>query len=148
IAAMIPSLLWVHGRVLGVPVFPIVCLTYLWTCAGPLVQGNSAVTRYELADQMVGAATVIGFLLLGTFCWAVTAGRSVTPATHYWGFREDPNGISLLVLLAFGCVFISPLPWMLFPTLGPNIHSALRMGFLGLAVLSVAVLGYQWGHGV
>jgi hypothetical protein len=147
VAALLPSLLWVRGRVLGLPIFPIVCLTYVWTSAVPLVQGNAAVTRYELGEQLVGAATVVGFLLLGTLCWAVSAGRTVTPVTHYWGFPEDPNGVGLLTLLAIGCVFISPLPWVLFPTLGPNIHSALKMGFVGLAVLSVSVLGYQWGRG-
>jgi len=147
-AALLPSLLWVQGRVLGLPIFPIVCLTYLWTCAAPLIQGNSAVTRYELGVQLVGAATIIGFLLLGTLFWAITAGRSVIRRTHCWAFPEDPNGIGLLVLLAVGCVFISPLPWMLLPTIGPNVHSALKMGFVGLAILAVAVLGYQWGRGV
>ena len=146
-AALLPSLLWVRGRVLGLPVFPIVCLTYLWTSAVPLVQGLSALAKYEQGEQLVAAVTVVGFLLLGTLCWAVFAGRTVTPVTHYWGFPEDPNGIGLLTLLALGCVFVSPLPWVLLPTLGPNIHSALKMGFLGLAVLAVSVLGYQWGSG-
>ncbi|MDY3551860.1 hypothetical protein R5W24_000940 [Gemmata sp. JC717] len=143
-AAAVPAYLWARGHACGLPIYPIVCLTYIWTCALPLVQGHQAVQNYSTGDQLTAAATVIGYLLLGTgVWWTLTASRPRVPRA-YWGFPEARSGV-FLTFLGCGCVFLSPLPWMVVSLPG-TVHSALRMGTLALAILSAVVLAFQWGR--
>lgn len=144
-AALLPSYLWVRGLVHGLPIFPIVAVNYLNTYAIPMVSGHPQVLKYSEVDRLIATGTTIGYLLLSTLVWySITSARWPTP-THYKGFAENRTGGIFIVFLAIGCFFVSPLPWEFFPFLSSEVQSALKMGTLGLAVLSVAVLGFQWG---
>jgi hypothetical protein len=142
--AVVPAYLWARGHSRGLPIYPIVCLTHVWTCALPLIQEHPAVQNYPPGAQLAAAGTVIGYLLVGTgFWWACTANRARVPRT-YWGFPAARSG-PFLGFLACGCLFLSPLPWVVV-TLPGTLHSAVRMGTLALAILSAVVLAFQWGR--
>jgi len=143
--ALLPSYLWVRGLAHGLPIFPIVSLYYLNTYALPLVIGHPGVLKYSESDRLIAAGTTIGYLLLATAVWYRISAARWSPPSRYTGFAENRTGGIFIVFLAVGCFFVSPLPWRFLPDLSPEVQSALKMGILGLAILSAAVLGFQWG---
>src|SRR5713226_5639162 len=69
VAALLPAYLWCSGRAHGLPVFPIFALSYTWTYALPLLDGNREVAVYSPVSQLLASAIVTSFLALSTFVW-------------------------------------------------------------------------------
>jgi hypothetical protein len=143
--ALLPSYLWVRGSAHGLPIFPIVALFYVNTHAIPFIIGHPGVAKYSEIERLIAAGTVIAYLLLATVVWCPLAVRRNAQKTQYTGFAENRSGGIFIGFLVLGCFFVSPLPWYVFPSLPYEFQNALKMAFLGLAILSAAVLGFQWG---
>ena len=143
-AALFPMYLWCSGLALGMPLFPILALTYLWTHALPLLSHNKKNISYSSEENLFASVTVAGFLLLGTFIWFQFVKSSPAIPKSYRVLKGHNSEVFFLVLLTAGVLFnISSLGGWLF--LEGGTFSAVRSTILGLNVLSVFVLSYRCG---
>ena len=142
--ALLPSYLWVR-TLHGLPIYPAVSLSYLWTSAIPLIQGHLEVVRYAVTDQLLAVITVVASLSFGTVCWASFNRRRPPARSSCLCIPETRHATPFLVFIAAGCLFFSPLPWM-FIEIDGSLYSTTRMAVQALAVLSTTVVAYQWGR--
>ncbi len=143
ITALVPSYLWCTGMALGLPIFPIFALTYLWTYALQLVNNNPEVTTYSPEGHFFASLTVAGFLALGTFIWFLFVRSSSKPPKYYRAFSgkkgENIFFIFLIINIIFNIARIGG--WW---NLG-NLYSLITGIVLGINTLSIFVLAYRWG---
>lgn len=147
-SALLPGYLWTTGRTnAGLPIFPMMSLTFVWTSCLPLLSGHAGVQQYTDIEQATAAGTTALFLLVGTAAWyRVTSPPHYPPAT-YRGY-SDTAGMGLFDLfLTFSILTHTSLWWELLPPLSGGMYSMIRSTSLSLAILSVTVLTYRWGAG-
>ncbi|MCY6489319.1 hypothetical protein [Leptolyngbya sp. GGD] len=144
IVSLIPFYLWCSGRVLGMPVFPMFALTFVWTYAFPLISNHPVVITYTPQSHLFAAVTVAGTLLLGAWVWYrfVTA---IPPQPSYYralGVRKGDQ--FFLVALASSVVFniCNAAGWI---TITGPLFSIIRNSTLGLTAISTFVLCYRFG---
>jgi hypothetical protein len=144
VAALLPAYLWCSGSALGMPIFPIFALTYLWTYAIPLVSNNPKILAYSSEEIFFSSVTVIGFLGLGTFTWFLFVKFPPALPKYYRVLKVQSTDGFLLIILTVGIFFsISTLGgW--FDIKGGTV-SLIRGTILGLTGLSVFVLSYRSG---
>ena len=143
-AALLPMYLWCSNSALGMPIFPIFALTYLWTHALPLLSDNKKNITYSPEQNIFASVTVAGFLLLGTFTWFQFVKSSPAAPKSYRVLRGRESEGFFLIILTSGVLFnISSLGGWLF--LEGGTFSLARSLILGLNVLSVFVLSYRCG---
>ena len=143
-AALLPFYLWCSGKALGLPIFPLFALTYLWTYALPLVSNHPKIITYSPEAHLFASLTVAGSLGLGTFVWF----RFVNfPPPLPKGYRillgGKSNGVLLLFLVAsifFNMYTIGG--WFM---LAGGIVALIRGAILGFNILAVFVLSYRYG---
>lgn len=143
-AALVPVYLWCSGSALGLPIFPILTLTYLWTHALALVSEHPDVIIYSPEEHFFASVTVAGFLGLATFVWfQFVNGSSPEPKRYYVLKGQNSDGFFLFIL-AVGAFFnISAFGgWF---TVNYGIFTLIRGVILGLNVLAVFALSYRCG---
>ncbi|MFN5863892.1 MAG: hypothetical protein ACK451_18340, partial [Pseudanabaena sp.] len=47
VASLLSVYLWCSGKAFGIPIFPLFSVTYVWTCAIPLLSANPSVFSYS-----------------------------------------------------------------------------------------------------
>lgn len=145
-ASLLPIGLWVYGRVGGWPIFPVFAFTHLWTFGLPLLYEHPVVMMFSAANQLVGAATVAGFLLLGTAIWFAVARRPSRPKERCLLLRTE--GADMLFLLAIGggaaLTILLTANWIAIPA---DASSIVRAIVLALQALACFVLSYRMGRG-
>lgn len=146
ISALVPAYLWCSGKALGLPIFPIFALTYLWTHAIPLVSNHPKVILYSPQEHLFASVTVAGFLGLATLIWFnfVKMPPPLPPA--YRAFNEQSGDKFFLGVLAAGVLFnmYSLGGWFF---LDGGLFSLIRSAILGLNVLAVFTLSFHAGAG-
>jgi hypothetical protein len=144
ITALYPFYLWCSGKALGIPIFPLFALTYLWTYALPLVSNHPQIITYSPENHLFASVTVAGFLALGTFVWLrFVSFPPALPKSYRILLGNKSNGL-LLFFLAFSILFnmSSAGGWFL---LEGGIIALIRGAVLGFNVLAVFVLSYRYG---
>jgi hypothetical protein len=145
-AALFPLYLWCSGKALGMPIFPLFSLTYLWTYGLPLVSKHSQVITYSPEDIFFASVTVAGYLGLGTFIWFQFVKSPPALPKSYRVFRGQTSDGFFLIILAvsifFNMYFLGG--WFV---LEGGTFALIRGAILGLNVLSVFVLSYRSGTG-
>lgn len=144
IAALLPLYLWCSGLALGLPIFPIFALTYLWTYALPLVSNNSRIMASSPDDIFFASVTLIVFLGLGTLIWFQFV-KSPPAVPKYYRVLgvQNTDGIFLIILIvAILFNMFSLGRW--FDIKGGTI-ALIRGTILGLNGLAVFVLAYRCG---
>jgi hypothetical protein len=142
--ALLPIYLWCSGKALGMPIFPLFALTYLWTHALPLVSEHPRVLKYSPEEHLFASITVAGFLGLGTFIWfQFVKNPSVIPSSYRVLKSQNSEGFFLFIL-ASGIFFnmYSLAGWF---ALEGGSFALIRGAILGLNVLAVFVLSYRCG---
>jgi len=143
-AALLPSYLWCSGQALGMPIFPIFALTYLWTHAIQLVSNNSKAVDYSSGSQLLASLTVAGFLGLGTLIWFQFVNSAPEPPEYYCTFSglrgEYFFWIALVTSILFNMAVIGG--WL---TLSGGLFALTRGVILGFKALAVFVLAYRSG---
>jgi hypothetical protein len=144
IAALYPFYLWCSGKALGMPIFPLFALTYLWTYGLPLVNNHPLIITYLPDAHLFASITVAGFLVLGTFIWLQFVRFPPAPPKSYRIIMGNKSNSFLFFFLIssilFNMSFIGG--WFL---LEGGIISLIRGAILGFNVLSVFVLSYRYG---
>ncbi len=104
-SALFPFYLWCSGKALGMPIFPLFAMTYLWTYALPLVSDSQGIITYSSADIFLASITTTGFLGLGTFIWFQFV-KSTPAIPKYYRVLKVHNSEELfLIILLTGVLF-------------------------------------------
>ena len=144
IAALIPFYLWSSGRALGMPVFPMFALTFIWTYAFPLISNHPVVITYAPQSHLFAAVTVAGTILLGTWVWYrfVSTIPEQPPYFRALGVRKGDQ--FFLIALASSVVFniCNAAGWL---TITGPVFAIIRNSTLGLTAISTFVLCYRLG---
>jgi hypothetical protein len=143
-AALLPTYLWCSGRALGLPIFPLSALPFVWTHALPLISQHPKIVTYPPINHLYASLTTTGFLLLGTWVWFqfVKSPPPIPPAYRTLsGKKGDSFFLSVLVLgVLFNIAFTGG--WF---QLGGGSFALLRGGILGLTALATFALSYRAG---
>lgn len=146
IAALLPMYLWCMGMSAGLPIFPLLAVTFSWTYALPLLSGHPAVAAYTPDDHLFAGMAVSGFLLLATVIWLALSRPRPAP-TRVLLLLNARRGLSWLVgAIAFDMLFFVAnqggwvsLPW--------GVYTLVHAVLLGLSTLAAFVLPFLWGRG-
>lgn len=143
-AALFPLYLWCSGSALGMPIFPVFALTYLWTSALPLLNKQSKLINSYPDQIFFASATVAGFLLLGTFTWFQFVKSSPALPKSYRVLLNQSSEVIFLFIIAVGiCFNMSYLGgWF---EIDFGTYTLIRSAILGLNVLAAFVLSYRSG---
>ena len=146
LAAMLPSYLWVVGKVRGLPTFPACALTCTWTFGLPLVSEHPIVMLFPGWNQLVAAMSIAGFSLIGTLAWYLTARRPPRIPSMCWMMDEGDGSLTLLVTLGFCAVYTLAVAagWLNLPV---GLDSIARAITFAAEALSAFVLSYLLGRG-
>ena len=143
-AALVPVYLWCSGSALGLPIFPVFTLTFLWTYGIPLLSKNPDIISYPPVNILFASATVAGFLGLGTVVWFQMVKHSPPLPKSYRVLRGQDSDLFFLIMLGAGVLFnMSSLGgWF---TFNVGTFTLIRSVILGVNVLAVFVLSYRCG---
>jgi len=145
-ASLFPFALWVAGKVKGLPLFPVYAVTHLWTFGLPLLYEHPVVSGFPPNDQLIGALTVTGFLLVGTFVWSQIARKAPRQTTRFLVLNPLKADVFFLVVLCGGILLTisTTANWFQPPE---GISSLVRAGTLALEALACFALSYRLGNG-
>ena len=145
-SALVPIYLWCRGKALGLPLFPLFSLTFIWTHGLQLLINPSTFENFPDDSIWLAAETVSGFLLLGTFVWFLIVRRPPAPRRRVLAISEGQGDALFLAGLAISVVFIvvANADWLKIPV---GIFSIVRGSVLALNVLSIFALSYRFGAG-
>ncbi|WP_154655926.1 hypothetical protein [Fortiea contorta] len=143
-AALLPSYLWCAGSALGMPIFPIFALTFVWTYGLPLVSKHPTVVKYTPESHLFAGFTVTGFLLLGTFIWFQFV-KYAPPIPKSQLALNSSRGVPF-----FLCALVANLLFDISSTAGwlaldRGTFAIVRGVILGLSALGIFVLAYRTG---
>ena len=143
-AAMLPAYLWASGKVRGLPIFPACALTCVWTFALPLVSEHPIVVLFPGWNQLVGAMSIVGFLVIGTLAWYPVARRPSRPPAVCWMMNEEQSSPLLLVALGFCTVWTVAYNagWVQPPQ---GVDSLIRAVLLAIEALACFILSFRLG---
>jgi hypothetical protein len=143
--ALVPLGLWCSGRVVGLPLFPVLAFMYVPTFGLQILDPTDEAARYSVDARLTAAATAGLYLLVATAVWYPLARRAAAPPS-YWAFQgRRTSGLFLLfLLLGAGFLLVNNAGWLP-PGLPNGAYSVMRSGFMGLAALGATVLAYRAG---
>ncbi len=145
VAGCIPFALWVMKQLGGLPVFPVFAMTHVWAFGFPLLYEHPVVVRFPPGAQFFAAASVVGFLLIGTVVWYWVRHRKPRPPRRCFTVDSrlaETFFIGFLVIATLYTVFLNA-GWLSF--LPGEVFSIVRSVMLALEALSCFVLSYRLG---
>ncbi|MBA2743753.1 MAG: hypothetical protein H0U43_05510, partial [Chthoniobacterales bacterium] len=145
-ASLLPSWMWITGKVKGLPLFPIYALTHLWTFGTPLAYEHPIVTLFPASNQIIAAVSVTGFLLVGTFVWFLVGRRPVRPISRCLLMNARRADILFLFTLAGGTLLTVATTGNWF-VLSEGVYPIVRAITLALEALACFMLGFRSGSG-
>lgn len=145
VASLIPVYLWCSERVLGIPIFPIYALTFLWTYALPLVSDHPFVITYSSASHFVAGLTVSGFLGLATLIWMRITTSSIKPPSSYRVLEGNTSDWILLSSQIMNVIFLMSIVGGWF-TLDGGLFPVLKGVIFGLSTLATFVIAHRLGQ--
>jgi hypothetical protein len=144
--ALVPAYIWCRNPSLGLPIYPLFALTFVWKYAYPLASDDSMITIYDDAAGLQAGLTVCMFLLIGTVVWC--AANRWTPRARGPVRAMAPGKGDILFTAFILCAALFNLSmaghWFF---LSGGLVSILRAAVLGLASVGIFVLAYRWGAG-
>lgn len=146
-AASILSLyFWCAGKAFGIPIFPLFSVTYLWTCALPLLSENRSVFTYSSSERFTASLTIAGFLSLSTFVWYQFVNNFPEPKTYYKVLKIEEGESFFLGILFLGNLYtIFSLAGWLYLDVGSL--ALVRGAILGLTAISAFAMAHRFGKG-
>lgn len=146
VSALIPLFFWCSKRVLGVPIYPVYALTFLWTFALPLASEHPKVALYSANAHMSAALIIAGCSLLGTISWLITSKYYAAVPTSVRTLDAGSGETFFFCILAINDLFTMAAlaGWV---QVDAGLFSLIRATLNGLEALAVFVLAHQWGKG-
>lgn len=142
--ALLPAYLWCSGKALGMPIFPLFALTYLWTYALQLISDRPEGLVYSSDSQVFASVTVSGFLGLGTFVWFKHVNYPAK-APKYCRYFDDKKAEPYLWLILGSTIIFKANTLGGWLEIEGGLFSLIQALLLGLCGLATFVLAYRWG---
>jgi hypothetical protein len=144
IAALYPSYLWCSGKALGMPVFPMFALTFLWTYALPLVSNHPRVITYSPDSHFSASIAVALCLGSGTFVWFQFV-KSPPPYPKIYRALIEHKGDNFFLFILAGAIFFNMYSLGGWFALDRGIFTLIRSAILGSNTLAIFALSYRMG---
>ena len=145
IVAACPVYFWLLGWSHGLPIWPVFALVNGTFAALPMIQDPATLDAYTPGEVIIGGATFIGFIILGTVVWLSMTGRQSPPPKKVLMLTSEQAERYLFLFIAAGLAFqVNFLFWWI--TLPGNIMSVLRGVTLALNTLGIFVLAFYAGR--
>jgi hypothetical protein len=143
-AALLPIYLWCSGRALGLPIFPLFSLTFIWTYALPLVTDYPGIIKYPPEQHLAASLIIFMSLVLATYIWYQFVRCSPPMPTSYRSLSASKGDQFFLFCLGLGVVFNIYLlgGWFL---LDGGAFIIFRGAIFGVNALSIFALAYRLG---
>jgi hypothetical protein len=146
IFALLPTYLWCSGKALGLPVFPLFALTYIWSFALPLLVDQRGIEKYSLGNYSFAALTTAAFLGLGTLIWFQWVKSTPPPPKYYLTFGSRKGDQFFFFALGFGILYNVAISGGLLTQLESGGFSIIRSLVVSLSSLSIFLLSYRFGR--
>jgi hypothetical protein len=146
VMALLPAYLWCADHAKGLPLFPIMTLTYLGSHAFPLVSKNPNILKYSESLRFDAAVVVAIFMGVGTITWLSFVKREPQRISKIKVFK--PNQITPFFLqIIFSSVIFDFLQnsGSLSLIIPNSIYAILKTAIPSLTSLGLMILGYQLG---
>ncbi|MEH1863706.1 MAG: hypothetical protein V7K69_01505 [Nostoc sp.] len=144
--ALLPAYLWCADRAKGLPIFPIMTLTYLGTHAFPLVSKNPNILKYPESLRFDAALAVVIFMVVGTITWLAFVRREPQGISKIKVFKPNQITPFFLQIIVFSITFDflqnTGYIWSIIPS---SIYTILKTALPSLTNLGLMILGYQLG---
>jgi len=141
-----PMYLWCSGKVDGLPIFPMMALTYFVGFALPMFQQLESLRSFSDDVLLQGTLTTCAFLAISTAVWFRCVNAPTEVPSTYLGFAVGGKPTLFLVTFLVGLVIQVCLAQGLLPRLSNGVYSLLRSISLSLILLSITVLSDRWGR--
>lgn len=145
-AAILPSLIWIRGYVLGLPIFPIFAATFISTYASPLVFEHPVASLYTASEHLIAGFKITGMLALATLSWFLIARRKPRIPEVYRALKPEGATTLFLIILYFAFIYQVLLNNGTFWMIPTGLHSILRALAYGLNWVALFYLSYAWGQ--
>lgn len=148
ITALLPSYLWCTGYVKGLPIFPFLSVSYIFSHALSLATQDQKVQLYSVNEHFNMSLNVSLFLLTATICWCMLSRKTKKlKKVDLWSFEEEKiypffTGIITLCIIYHLCSTAGYL-WLFLPN---SAVSLIRVTIPALASFGIIVLGYRLGE--
>jgi hypothetical protein len=146
VLALVPMWLWCSGRVGGLPILPLLGMTYVPTFALQLIEPNENVRAYSEELRLAAAVTVAAFLVTATAAWYAVASRPAGPPASYLAFRGERTSGLFLAFVALGCAFQLATNGGWLPDMSPGMYSIIRAICQSAATVGVSLLAFRIGR--
>jgi hypothetical protein len=143
-AALAPVYLWCSGRALGMPIFPLFSITFIWTYALPLISNTREINRYTPEQHLIAGLTIAGTIALSTFTWLQFVNRVPLSPKKYLSIEKGKGEKFFLLCLGLGVIFNIYLRAGLF-FLDGGTFALIRTTILALNALGTFILAYRLG---
>ena len=145
-AALLPAYIWCRKPSLGLPIYPLFALTFVWKYAYPLASDDEMIKIYDDGAGLQAGLTVGMFLVIGTVAW-LAANRWVPRARGpVRAMARGKGDILFTALLLSAALFNLSMAghWIY---VSGGLVSIVRAAVLGLASVGIFILAYRWGAG-
>ena len=144
LACLLSVYLWCAGKIFGIPIFPLFSVTYLWTCAIPLLSENPSVFAYSTSERFSASMTVTGFLLFSTLIWYQFVNRFPQPKNYYRTLEINKGDRIFLGILFLSNLYIvlTLANWL---SIDIGSFSLIRGAILGLTAIATFAMSYRFG---
>jgi hypothetical protein len=144
ITSLLPIYLWFSGRALGLPIFPLFSITFIWTYGLPLIGNSQGTTQYSPEKHWAASLIISVFLLLATFIWFQFVKRP-PPIPHSYRCLEAGKGEQFFLwCLGLSVIFnLYVLGGWFF--LDGGTFALIRGAILGMNTLATFALAYRLG---
>jgi hypothetical protein len=145
-AALLPAYIWCQKPSLGLPIYPLFALTFVWKYAYPLAGDDEMIIIYDDGAGLQAGLTVSMFLLIGTAAWCA-ANRWVSRARGPVRAMARGKGDVLFTALILSAALFNLAMVGHWIYISGGIVSIVRAAVLGLASVGIFILAYRWGAG-
>ncbi len=144
VAALLPIYLWCAGKALGLPIFPLFSITFIWTYALPLVSITPGIIIYRPEQHLSASIIIAIFLLLATFIWFQFVKRPPPVPPSYRRLPPSKGENFFIICLAVGLLFSMYVlgDWL---SLDGGTFALIRGAILGVSALATFALSYRLG---
>lgn len=145
--ALLPAYLWCTEKALGMPIFPMFSMTFIWTYALPLISDNPNVIAYSVEQRLFAGFTTLSFLIIGCSVWFRFVRKAPPPPSSYRSLTGSKGNAIFFFALAASVFFnvASVGGWLAILSLKGGTFSILRNTVVAFTALSSFVLTYRLG---
>jgi hypothetical protein len=147
LASLLPLYLWLLGWSHGLPIWPVFSIANGVTFALALLQDPRALDAYTPQEIIVGAITMMGFLLLGTALWVSFTAKAAKAPPKILMIESEHAVRYLYWFVAVGVLFYVNALGSFFHYPG-NLMPVVRGITLSLNSMGIFVLAYYHGRGL